>query len=158
MGGFTQKLKDKAKDKAKNKVKKKITGKLATFGLALTVKIIPTLLIAVTAASIVDFVVEIFTADNTPKEIYEQLEIEDVAELIQIKGNQEDGYYLDFIEDIDKKLDSLIETLNTSSEYHNVPKDKKFLKKLLKAEAVTKFPNLGGKIQKDQRDFKVLLI
>lgn len=154
MGGFTQKLKDKAKDKAKNKVKKKITGKLATFGLALTVKIIPTLLIAVTAASIVDFVVEIFTADNTPKEIYEQLEIEDVAELIQIKGNQEDGYYLDFIEDIDKKLDSLIETLNTSSEYHNVPKDKKFLKKLLKAEAVTKFPNLGGKIPEGSEGFQ----
>lgn len=150
MGGFTQKL----KDKAKNKVKKKITGKLATFGLALTVKIIPTLLIAVTAASIVDFVVEIFTADNTPKEIYEQLEIEDVAELIQIKGNQEDGYYLDFIEDIDKKLDSLIETLNTSSEYHNVPKDKKFLKKLLKAEAVTKFPNLGGKIPEGSDGFQ----
>ena len=150
MGGFTQKL----KDKAKNKVKKKITGKLATFGLALTVKIIPTLLIAVTAASIVDFVVEIFTADNTPKEIYEQLEIEDVAELIQIKGNQEDGYYLDFIDDIDKKLDSLIETLNTSSEYHNVPKDKKFLKKLLKAEAVTKFPNLGGKIPEGSEGFQ----
>ncbi len=154
MGGFTQKLKNKAKDKVKNKVKKKITGKLATFGLALTVKIIPTLLIAVTAASIVDFVVEIFTADNTPKEIYEQLEIEDVAELIQIKGNQEDGYYLDFIDDIDKKLDSLIETLNTSSEYHNVPKDKKFLKKLLKAEAVTKFPNLGGKIPEGSDGFQ----
>ncbi len=154
MGGFTQKLKNKAKDKVKNKVKKKITGKLATFGLALTVKIIPTLLIAVTAASIVDFVVEIFTADNTPKEIYEQLEIEDVAELIQIKGNQEDGYYLDFIDDIDKKLDSLIETLNTSSEYHNVPKDKKFLKKLLKAEAVTKFPNLGGKIPEGSEGFQ----
>ena len=41
MGGFTQKLKNKAKDKVKNKVKKKITGKLATFGLALTVKLYP---------------------------------------------------------------------------------------------------------------------
>lgn len=150
MGKFVQKTKDKAKKGVKNTIK----AKLATVGVALTVKIIPMLLIAVTAASIIDFVVEIFTADNTPEKIYAQLEIEDVSELIQIKGNKQDGYYLDFIDDIDAKLDNLIETLNTSGEYHNVPKDKNFLKKLLKAEAVTKFPNLGGKIPEGSDGFQ----
>ena len=150
MGKFVQKTKDKAKKGVKNTIK----AKLATVGVALTVKIIPMLLIAVTAASIIDFIVEIFTADNTPEKIYAQLEIEDVSELIQIKGNKQDGYYLDFIDDIDAKLDNLIETLNTSGEYHNVPKDKNFLKKLLKAEAVTKFPNLGGKIPEGSDGFQ----
>ena len=149
------KLSQSIKGKSKQTVKKTIKAKLAAFGLALSVKIIPMLLVVFTAASIVDFVVEIFTAENTPEKIYQQLEIEDVTELIQIKGDKQDGYYLDFIDDIDAKLDDLIETLNTSGEYHNVPKDKKFLKKLLKAEAVTKYPNLGGKIPEGS-DFREL--
>lgn len=148
------KLSQSIKGKSKQTVKKTIKAKLAAFGLALSVKIIPMLLVVFTAASIVDFVVEIFTAENTPEKIYQQLEIEDVTELIQIKGDKQDGYYLDFIDDIDAKLDDLIETLNTSGEYHNVPKDKKFLKKLLKAEAVTKYPNLGGKIPEGSDGFQ----
>lgn len=151
---FIKNVQNNVKDKAKKAVKNGIKAKLATVGVAIGVKIIPMLLIAVTAASIVDFVVELFTAKNTPEKIYEELEVEDVAELIQIKGNKEDGYYLDFIDDIDTKLDGLIETLNNDSEYHNVPEDKKFLKKLLKAEAVTKFPNLGGKIPEGSDGFQ----
>ena len=132
--------------KIKKKLKQKVLkAKLAVVGLALAsiAKFIPTLLIIITTVTIFDWVIEIFTAKNTPEEIYTQLEIENVAELIQIKEN-ESGYYLDFIDGIDDKLDDLIETLNTSGEYHNLPKDKKFLKKLIQAEVVTQFPNLGG--------------
>lgn len=150
MGKATQKI----KGKAKQKVKKAIRSKLAVFGVALSVKIIPMILVAVTVASLVDFVVEIFTSENTPEKIYQQLEIEDVTELIQIKGNKNDGYYLDFIDNIDEKLDDIIETLNSSGEYHNVPKDKEFLKKLFKAEAVTKYPDLGGKIPEGSDGFQ----
>lgn len=134
--------------KKKGNVKKNLKrtvlkAKLAVLGLAFMAKFIPTLLLVITAATIFDWVIEIFTAKNTPEEIYTQLEIENVAELIQIKEN-EGEYYLDFIDGIDDKLDDLIETLNTSGEYHNVPKDKTFLKKLIQAEVVTQFPNLGG--------------
>lgn len=152
MGAFNF-MKNKAKEKVKNKAKNMVKAKLATLGLALAIKIIPILLVVVTAVSIVDWVVELFTAENTPEEIYNQLEIEDVAELIQIKENN-GGYYLDFIDGIDEKLDALIETINTSGEYHNVPKDKKFLKKLIQAEVVTKFPDLGGTPPKGSSGFQ----
>lgn len=142
MGAFNF-MKKKAEEKAKKAIKTGIKAKLAALGLMFTVKILPILLVIVTAASIFDWVIELFTSENTPKEIYRQLEIDDVAELIQVKENN-GGYYLDFVDGIDDKLDALIETLNTSGEYHNVPKDKKFLKKLIQAEVVTKFPDLGG--------------
>ena len=131
------------KDKVKEKGKKTIKAKLSALAVAMTVKMLPTLLLVVTAITVLDWVIELFTAHNTPAEIYRQLEIDDVAELIQIKEN-EGEYYLDFIDGIDEKLDALIETLNSSGEYHNVPRDKNFLKKLIQAEVVTKFPDLGG--------------
>ena len=140
--------------KPKETIKKAIKIKLATLGTTLAIKLIPMLILIVTAVSIVDFIVEIFTAKNTPEKIYEELSIEDVADLIEIKGNKEDGYYLDFIEGIDEELEQLIETLNASGEYHNVPQDKEFLKKIIKAEAVIKFPNLGGKIPEGSTGFQ----
>ncbi len=152
MGAFNF-MKKKAEEKVKKAIKTGIKAKLATLGLIFTVKILPILLVIVTAASIFDWVIEIFTSKNTPEEIYRQLEIDDVAELIQVKENN-GGYYLDFIDGIDDKLDALIETLNTSGEYHNVPKDKKFLKKLIKAEVVTKFPDLGGKPPESSSGFQ----
>ena len=152
MGAFNF-MKKKAEEKAKKAIKTGIKAKLATLGLIFTVKIIPILLVIVTAASIFDWVIELFTSENTPKEIYRQLEIDDVAELIQVKENN-GGYYLDFVDGIDDKLDALIETLNTSGEYANVPKDKKFLKKLIQAEVVTKFPDLGGTPPKSSSGFQ----
>lgn len=94
------------------------------------------------------YVFEMLSAKNTPTEIYENLEIEDVSELIQIKGNSETGYYLDFIDDIDTKLTELVKDLD------NVPTDISFLKKLIQAEVVTKFPDLGGEIPEGESGFQ----
>ena len=78
--------------------------------------------------------------------------IKDVSELIEIKGNEKDGYYLDFIDGIDDKLNDIVKKYNKSSEYHNLPKDINFLKKIIKAEVVTQFPNLAGKVSSDSKD------
>ena len=122
--------------------------------LPIVIKVVALLTIIVSASIFLADLYEMITAENTPKKIYEDLEIEDVAELIQIKGNKDTGYYLDFVDDIDTKLEALVETLNTDWKYHNVPTDIEFLKKLIQAEVVTKFPNLGGDIPEGESGFQ----
>lgn len=116
--------------------------------LPLIIKVVALLTIIVTAATFLSDLFEMLSAKNTPTEIYENLEIEDVSELIQIKGNSETGYYLDFIDDIDTKLTELVKDLD------NVPTDISFLKKLIQAEVVTKFPDLGGEIPEGESGFQ----
>ena len=95
-------------------------------GLPITIKLISILSILVLTVTIFSWVLEVVFGGNTPSAIYEGLEIEDVAELIQIKGNETTGYYLDFVDDIDEKLGDIIETINTSGSYHDVPNDVDF--------------------------------
>ncbi len=153
--GIIRNLKDGAKEKGKKEAKK-LAKKVALKGLAVLSPIIPYILIAVFATSfvlgIIDLAVELFTAENNPQLIYDTFEIEDVAELVVIKENGSGGYYLDFVDDIDKKLEEIINKMNKNGEYHNVPDDVNFLKKMLKAEVVTQFPDLGGEIPSSSTD------
>lgn len=126
----------------------------AIVALPLVIKLVTILSILVLTSTVFSWVLEVVFGGNTPTVIYEDLEIEDVAELIQIKGNKTTGYYLDFVDDIDEKLEDIIETINTSGWYHDVPGDVDFLKKLIQAEVVTKFPNLGGEIPEGESGFQ----
>ena len=153
--GIIRNLKDGAKDKAKQKAKgivKKGSVKLLT----LLAPAIPYILLAILATSIIsaiiDFVVELFTAENTPQLIYEDFEIEDVAGLIEIKEDGNGGYYLDFVDGVDDKLQEIVDKANKGGEYHNLPNDINFLKRMLKAEVYTQFPDLGGTIPSDSTD------
>lgn len=81
-------------------------------------------------------------------DIYSSLGIEDnkdLSELIEIKGNEEEGYYLGFVDDIDEKLK---EVLKDNKELYNAldVKDISTLKKFLKAQMVTEYPNLGSSV------------
>ena len=138
---------------------KKTIKKVGAFLIALPIiiKVIAVVMLVTTLTTFIADLYEMITAKNTPAKIYEELGIEeeqDISELIQIKGNSQTGYYLDFVDDIDAKLEALIETLNTNGAYHNVPDDTEFLKKLLQAEVVTKFPNLGGEIPEGKSGFQ----
>lgn len=107
----------------------------------------------VIAAVVLDWVVELFTANNTPQKIYSDLEIEDVAELIEIKGDETNGYYLDFVDDIDEKLQDVVDEINGQAGYHNLPTNSiEFVKKIIKAEVFTQFPDLRGNIPEDSAD------
>lgn len=157
--GIIKNLKDKEKEEIEKKAKKTakkaaVKSISALFTAALPI-ILPILLISVGGLilyGLIDLGIELFTAKNNPKLIYESLDIEDVSELIEIKGNESDGYYLDFIDEIDEKLDEIVKKYNKLSEYHNLPKDINFLKKMIKAEVVTQFPDLDGKISSDSKD------
>lgn len=153
--GIINNFKENAKEKEKKKIKKNIKKVVSKVIMTIINALVPYLIIgigAIVALSIIDWAVEIFTAKNNPKLMYETLEIEDVAELITIKGDETSGYYLDFTDGIDEKLEKIISKYNKSAEYHNLPRDVGFLKKMLKAEAFTQFPDLKGTIPSDSED------
>lgn len=153
--GIINNLKEKSKDKAKKEAKKAIKKVISKAFMAVIHTLGPALGIGaavIIGISLVDWVVEIFTAKNNPELLYETLEIEDVADLITIKGDDTKGYYLDFVDGVDDKLEKIVKKYNKSSEYHNLPKNVDFLKRMLKAEVVTQFPNLKGDIPNDAED------
>ncbi len=117
--------------------------------------IIVAILIGSLVSTVISWVVDLFTPEKTVQNIYSELEIEDVAELVEIKKNSSGEYYIDFKENIDSKLETVIKKANSSSGgSHNLPKDVEFLKEAIKAELVTKFPNLGGDIPEDSSGFQ----
>lgn len=151
--GIINNLKNNSEDKVKDEAKKIIMKKIGTKALVPVFGMIFLIILIVSFIfGLIDLGVELFTAENNPQLIYETLEIEDVAELITIKGDEKKGYYLDFVDGIDEKLEKIIEKNNKSAEYHNLPNDVEFLKKILKAEVYTQFPDLGGTIPDDSKD------
>lgn len=146
--GVIKNLKDGAKSKAKNKVKR-ILKKIGRHALVVS---FPWICVVILVLSIFDFAIEIFTSENNPRLIYDTFEIEDVAELIEIKEDGNGGYYLDFIDGIDDKLQGIINQYNKSGEYHNLPNDVEFLKNMIKAEVYTQFPDLGGIVPTTSED------
>ena len=151
--GIINNLKNNSEDKVKDEAKKIIMKKIGTKALVPVFGMIFLIILIVSFIfGLIDLGVELFTAENNPQLIYETLEIEDVAELITIKGDEKKGYYLDFVDGIDEKLEKIIEKNNKSAEYHNLPNDVEFLKKILKAEVYTQFPDLGGTIPDNSKD------
>lgn len=143
--------KDKKNDsKIMKTLKKQITAALVGTGI----KIIPLILVIAIITSVIEWVIKTFQAKNTVDKIYENLKMDDVCDLIQIKGNDKDGYYLDFADDIDDKLDDTIEYLDSTAGVKSGI-DKKFLKKMIKAEVCTQFPDLGAKV--DDKGFQGII-
>lgn len=149
-------LKEQSEKIAKNEIKKQVK-KLAKKVLMGIVKFMlifwKFFVVIIALVSILSFftwLIGKITAEGTPKEIYNQLEVEQISELVEIKGNNEDGYHLEFVEGIDEKLDNLITTLAKREGLYTLRKsDKELLKDMLKAEVVTQFPDLGGSIDEN---------
>lgn len=127
--------------------------KIAKIFIPLTLLIL-TFMLGIGAA-LLDFNIQIKTAHNNPEKIYEELGIENVEELVEIKKSEDDsGYYLDFVEDFDQKIEKIVEDSNKYNNLHNLPNDLEFLKKIIKAEVITQFPNLGGNIPGESNGFQ----
>lgn len=118
--------------------------------------LVPLILVAgMVGLVFLDFNIQIKTAQNNPEKIYKELGIENVEELVEIKKSEDDsGYYLDFVEDFDQKIEKIIEDSNENNNLHNMPKGSEFLKKIIKAEVITQFPNLGGNIPEGSNGFQ----
>ena len=153
--GVIKNLKDGAKDMAKNKVKKFAFANLKRAIISMS---IPTIIFVLSLSAfglgLFDFAIELETSKNNPELIYDTFEVEDVAELVEIKENGSGEYYLDFVDDIDDKLQEIIDKMNKSGKYHNVPDDIDFLKKMIKAEVYTQFPDLGGTVPANTDGFQ----
>ena len=141
MGLLNKPKEDKNDSKTKGKIKKKVVAVAVT----IAIKLIPLLIVVAMITSFVEWVIKVFQPQNTVNEIYEKLEIEDVCDLIEIKGNSNDGYYLDFTDDVDEKLDDTIDYLNRTAGVKSST-DKEFLKKMIKAEVCAQFPDLGANV------------
>lgn len=141
-------------DMGKNKILKKIRSKLALATAFFIAKLLPLILATGILFVAVDYLVEIVTSKNIPQKITQILEVDDVSKLIEIKQNEQGEYYLGFIDGIDDKLDDVIDQINSQAGVHNLPGSRDFLKKLIKAEVVTKYPDLGGEIPEGSDGFQ----
>lgn len=139
-------------ESAADKIKKFMMKRLRGFGRPFLIIGIIAVIILLFILGVFDLGIEIASGENNPKLIYETLGIEDVAELIEIKEDGNGGYYLDFIEGIDDKLREIVNKVNKNADYHNLPTDINFLKRILKAEVYTQFPDLGGTVPSDSVD------
>ena len=64
------------------------------------------------------------------------------------------GYYLDFVDDFDEKVEEINKKMNTITGVHNLPNTSEFLKKIIKAEVITQFPDLGGVVPEGTDGFQ----
>ena len=142
------------KDFAKKSIKKQIIGTIiANIGIIL--KVILAVITALFITVLIEYAFETKAAEMTPVEINKQLQIEDIKELIEIKGNDNDGYHLEFVSDIDVKIESIINVLTKQSGMYVISKDDSdIIKKMIKAEAITQFPNLGGSCENNDNEFQ----
>ena len=148
-----------AAEKAKEIAKKaaKNIRRFAKFIAALPfiIKIVAIIALISIVAVIVDFIVEIVTSNNTANAIYSTLEVEDLKELVEIKESPDgSGYYIDFKDGTEDKLEQIVDDSLTKSGIHNLPDSTDFLKKIIKAELATQFPDLGGNVPEDSDGFQ----
>lgn len=146
--GIIRNLKNGDKEERKNQIKRFFRKRAKSFLSAGIVAVIFLLFVL----GIFDLGIELSSGENNPKLIYETFGIEDVSELIEIKEDGNGGYYLDFVDEIDDKLQEIIDKANKGGDYHNLPNDVNFLKRMLKAEVYTQFPDLGGTVPSDSVD------
>ena len=102
-------------EKDENKTKKVVKRHMLVAAVILAIKIFLMLLMIFAVVAVIEWLVKIFQPKNTVDKIYKELKIDDVSELVQIKGNENDGYYLDFVDDIDDKLKKTIDYLNSTA-------------------------------------------
>ena len=143
------------KKKAMNKVKSAIVTKLAIIYAFIFAKLMPIILLVSVIVVVFNWLIELFQGEDTTQIIYASLlnsgvisdtMSQDFTSLVEIKGDEKNGYYLAFKDDADEKFDNVIKELNSTPKTV-VPLTKDFLKQMVKAELVTQYPNLGGKTE-----------
>ncbi len=136
---------------------KKVIKAVGKFIMALPflIKLFVILALASIIIVVFDWIVNVLMAEQTPKAIYDIFDIKDMKKLVEIKESPDgSGYYLDFIEDFDEKVEAVMEKANYGKDVHTMPNDKDFLKTIIKAEVITQFPNLGGNIPEGSDGFQ----
>ena len=134
----------------KNKVKK---AKLIIRAMPFLFKAVVILCIFITMFSLTVDIWGMIKSSTTPTVIYKTLEVEDLAELVKIDGNSNTGYYLTFKDDAEEKISKTVDQLTrTSGAESEISKE--LLKKIIKAQVITQFPDLGGQIKSGTDGFQ----
>lgn len=139
--------KNAAKDVAKKGVKaavKSVVMVVVTFVIKHLALVLVLTVLAPILFTFLNYAKEYIQGEHSVEQMYKVIEQTDISELIELKGNDKDGYYWGFVEDIDSKLDKIISRLSTDANTVTI-EDKELLKKMIKAEAITQYPDLGGK-------------
>ncbi len=135
-----------------------VKGAIITAVIAV-VKVAPFLLIIAGLIGLVTFNAssERTEAKNQPVEIRKILEVEEMRELVDIKESPDgSGYYIEFKENFGSKVSEIVEKSKKNAGVHNLSFefDEEFLKKIIKAELITQYPNLGGNIPEGSDGFQ----
>lgn len=113
------KLKDMGREVAKNakkKVKVIAMNVISSVSL-LAFKISLIVVVVILVGGIIEWIQEKFSSEEAAKIMYETMQIEDVAELVQIKKDDDgNGYHLEFIDGIDEKIKSAVKEIGKKCE------------------------------------------
>lgn len=162
MGDFNAKnakkvAKDMAKKASKSAAKRAATS-LMTFiasNILIILKVVMIGVVILVATNILQYAYELITAEKTPEQIYEELEVESLKDLVQIVGNEQEGYHLEYVSDIDEKINQIIDVLGSKSGMYTISeKDTDIIKKMIKAEVYTQFPDLAGSYNEENGEFQ----
>ena len=129
---------------AKARMKKTVKGKIS-----LKVRVIlSTILILLLIFMLLFFPFTTFDlqkqhAKGMAQTIYDELEVDSLLDFIEIKGDDKEGFYYDFVEGADEKLAELVKKLKREGS-KSITLD--LLKKMIKAEVVNQFPLLKGSV------------
>lgn len=145
------------------KMAKNIKTAFAAVGVALkSIPFLTAMWLAITVVTlitsifttIISYISDITSAKRTVDKTYSTLDVQDLSELVEIKYDISSGYYIDFKEGASEKLKDLSKVINNEIGGGAVPDDEDFLKELIKAELITEFPDLGGKVPEGSDGFQ----
>lgn len=141
----------------KAKVKGKVTGAVlkmvflkVILGLA---KVAFVLMIFTTLHDFFERILGPIRTENMPKETLSEFNIEKIEEEVKVKGDEENGYYLGYDQDFDDIIKELAERFK--KEHNLLRTDEETVEKLMRAQFVSQFPNLGGSISQEELDKKL---
>ena len=129
---------------AKARMKKTIKGRIGIkTRIILSTILILLLIFILLFFSFTTFDLQKQHAKGMAQTIYEELEVDNLTDFIEIKGDDKEGFYYDFVEGADEKLAELVTKLKREGS-KSITLD--LLKKMIKAEVVNQFPLLKGSV------------
>lgn len=159
--GVGKKVGEAALDKTKKAAKvaiKHIARLIGQAIVSIVTALLPYILVAIAVIALfsgIAYVLELFDAEDATNAVYQEFGLVDskgdLSNIVEIKSDSK-GYHLEFKDDVEKKLDNILETMKKSNSTIDV-KNIETLKKFLIAEVKTKFPNLGGE-EDDKEKFQ----
>lgn len=148
----------KAEYATKKAIKEAIKKAVMALIQAISWKVVVVILAVVAGIILLAAIIKYIDIDN-PKQVkkitIDVFGVQNISDIINIEGNDNSGYYMEFTEDMDEKLEKIFEEEKSKFQAVGV-EDISVLKKFMKAQMVTEFPYLGSDIdnEKDSNKFQ----